>query len=140
MKYRCSLVLQVAIVGLVMSVSPLARAYTINTTEVGKRIRWSTEMVGLQLDPEFEAFLGDGESYAAIAMAFDAWRGLPRVPDMYIQPGTPESSGHHEGRQTNGVYVKKDWPYEAAKLAVCCSMNACARRKLRTEERLNGVV
>jgi hypothetical protein len=118
MKYRSQLVLQAVLVGLVMALSQSARAYTINTTEVGKRIRWSVQDVALQLDPEYELFLGDGEAYAAIAMAFDAWRGLPRVPDMRIQAGTPERSGHHDGRMTNGVYLMRDWPYEASKLAV----------------------
>ncbi|HET8932689.1 MAG TPA: matrixin family metalloprotease [Polyangiales bacterium] len=118
MKYRSSLVLQAVLVGLVMTFAQSVRAYTINTTEVGKRIRWSTESVSLQLDPEFEKFLGAGEAYAAIAMAFDAWRGLPRVPDMRILPGAPERLGHHDGHPTNGVYLLKDWPYEASKLAV----------------------
>ncbi|HTU59052.1 MAG TPA: hypothetical protein VMF89_11475, partial [Polyangiales bacterium] len=118
MKYRSSLVSQVVLVGLVMAFSQSAHAYTINTTEVGKRIRWATDNVGLQLDPEFEEFLNPGEAYAAISMAFDAWRGLPRVPDMRIRPGAPESVGHHDGRATNGVYLLKDWPYEASKLAV----------------------
>lgn len=118
MKYRSSLVPQVVLVGLVMAFSQSAHAYTINTTEVGKRIRWATDNVGLQLDSEFESFLNPGEAYAAISMAFDAWRGLPRVPDMRIRPGRPESVGHHDGRMTNGVYLLKDWPYEASKLAV----------------------
>jgi|GEM_PF-2470703 len=118
MKYRSSLVSQVVLVGLVMAFSQPAHAYTINTTEVGKRIRWATDNVGLQLDPEFEEFLNPGEAYAAISMAFDAWRGLPRVPDMRIRPGMPESVGHHDGRATNGVYLLKEWPYEASKLAV----------------------
>ena len=118
MKYRSSLVSQVVLVGLVMAFSQSAHAYTINTTEVGKRIRWATDSVTLQLDPEFENFLNPGEAYAAISMAFDAWRGLPRVPDLRIRPGTPETVGHHDGRMTNGVYLLKDWPYEASKLAV----------------------
>jgi hypothetical protein len=101
-----------------MLFSHSAHAYTINTTEVGKRIRWSVDTVWLQLDPEFEAFLGPGEAYAAIAMAFDAWRGLPRVPDMRIRTGMPVQVGHHDGGPTNGVYLLKDWPYEASKLAV----------------------
>jgi hypothetical protein len=118
MKYRSALVSHVVIVGLVMAFSQSALAYTINTTEVGKRIRWASDNVSLQLDPEFESFLNPGEAYAAISMAFDAWRGLPRVPDMRIRPGTPERVGHHDGRATNGVYLLKDWPYEASKLAV----------------------
>src|SRR5262249_30419512 len=67
---------------------------------------------------EFERYLGPGESYAALAMGFDAWRGLPRVPDMVIRPGAPTSVGHHDGGPTNAIYLLRDWPYEAAKLAV----------------------
>ena len=95
-----------------------AHAYTINTTEVGKRIRWATDTVSLQMDPEYLGFLKPGQSYAALAMGFDAWRGLPRVPDLVIRPGSPDSLGHHDGHATNGIYLLRDWPYEAAKLAV----------------------
>ncbi|HEX4352521.1 MAG TPA: matrixin family metalloprotease, partial [Polyangiales bacterium] len=93
-------------------------AYTINTTELGKRIRWSTDTVTLQMDPSFESFLDPGQSYASLAMGFEAWKGLPRVPDLVIEPGQPASLGNHAGHPTNGIYLLKDWPYEAAKLAV----------------------
>jgi hypothetical protein len=103
--------------GLAGLVSP-AHAYTINTTEVGKRIRWATDTVSLQMDPEYQRFLQPGQSYSALAMGFDAWRGLPRVPDLVIRPGVPESVGHHDGHSSNAIYLLRDWPYEAAKLAV----------------------
>lgn len=106
------------LVSLLLGVSSSAHAYTINTTEVGKRIRWSTDTVGVQMDSEFENYLGPGEAYAALAMGFEAWRGLPRVPDMMIVPGTPASLGNHDGGPTNGIYLLRDWPYDAAKLAV----------------------
>jgi hypothetical protein len=118
MKYRGSVALHVLFVGLVLGFSGPARAYTINTTEVGKRIRWSVDAVQMQMDPEFEKFLGPGDAYASLAMGFEAWRGLPRVPDLVIRPGTPDSLGHHDGHPTNGIYLLRDWPYEAAKLAV----------------------
>jgi hypothetical protein len=118
MKYRGSPILRAVLAGFVVLLASTAHAYTINTTEVGKRIRWSVDTVPLQLDPEFERFLGPGEAYAALAMGFDAWRGLPRVPDMLIRPGAPETLGHHDGHPTNGIYLLRDWPYEAAKLAV----------------------
>lgn len=106
------------VAGFLCAASSSAHAYTINTTEVGKRIRWSTDTVTLQMDAEFERYLGPGEAYAALAMGFDAWRGLPRVPDMVIRPGTPTSIGHHDGGPTNAIYLLRDWPYESAKLAV----------------------
>lgn len=118
MKYRGSVALPVLLAGLVLGLSAPAHAYTINTTEVGKRIRWSVDSVQMQMDPEFEKFLGPGDGYASLAMGFEAWRGLPRVPDLIIRPGTPETLGHHDGHQTNGIYLLRDWPYEAAKLAV----------------------
>jgi hypothetical protein len=118
MKYRGSVALPVLLAGLVLGFSVPAHAYTINTTEVGKRIRWSLGSVQMQMDPEFERFLGPGDGYAALAMGFEAWRGLPRVPDLIIRPGMPESLGHHDGHASNGIYLLRDWPYEAAKLAV----------------------
>src|SRR5262245_43290744 len=115
MKYLTVVLLfSAALLGLA---SPV-HAYTINTTELGKRIRWATDTVSLQMDPEFETFLGPGEAYASLAIGFDAWRGLPRVPDLVIRPGTPETIGHHDGHPSNGIYLLRDWPYESAKLAV----------------------
>ncbi|HKP64330.1 MAG TPA: matrixin family metalloprotease [Polyangiales bacterium] len=95
-----------------------ARAYTINTTELGKRIRWSVDSVGMQMDEEYEQYLSPGDAFASIEMGFDAWRGLPRVPDLVIRPGHPATLGHHDGHPTNGIYLLRDWPYEKEKLAV----------------------
>jgi hypothetical protein len=117
MKHFLSAV-SVLLVGVLAGVASPVHAYTINTTEAGKRIRWATDTVTLRMDSEFEMFLGPGEAYAALAMGFDAWRGLPRVPDMLLQPGAPASLGNHTGHPTNGIYLLRDWPYEAAKLAV----------------------
>jgi hypothetical protein len=118
MKYSAGLVVPALAAGLMLGVTAPAHAYTINTTEVGKRIRWATDTVGLQMDPEFQTFLGPGDAYASLAMGFDAWRGLPRVPDLNVLPGTPDTLGNHAGHPTNGIYLLRDWPYEAAKLAV----------------------
>jgi len=118
MKCRSSLALLTSIAGCLAFAASAAHAYTINTTETGKRIRWAVGTVRMQVDPEFEAFLGPGEARSALEMSFDAWRGLPRVPDMVIVPGKPVSPGHHDDRETNGTYLLRDWPYEAAKLAV----------------------
>jgi hypothetical protein len=118
MKYPSFAVLSMLVAGMFLGVTSPAHAYTINTTEVGKRIRWSHDTVSLQMDSEFENFLDAGDAYAAFAIGQEAWRGMPRVPDMVIRPGVPESLGHHDGHETNGIYLLRDWPYEAAKLAV----------------------
>jgi hypothetical protein len=118
MKYPSSLVVPATLAVVLLGVSSQAYAYTINTTEVGKRIRWANDSVSLQMDPEFLEFLGPGQAYAALEMGFEAWRGLPRVPDLTIRPGTPDTVGHHDGHPTNGIYLLRNWPYEAAKLAV----------------------
>lgn len=118
MKYRGSLALPFLVAGGLSVVTSAAHAYTINTTEIGKRIRWSVDTVRLRVDPEFENYLGAGKAPAALEMGFEAWRGLPRVPDLVIDPGQPETVGHHDGHQSNGVYLLHDWPYEATKLAV----------------------
>ena len=101
-----------------MNVAGTARAYTINTTELGKRIRWSIDSVSMQMDPEYSKYLEPGDALNAIEMGFEAWRGLPRVPDLVIRPGHPASLGHHDGFPTNGIYLLRDWPYEKEKLAV----------------------
>ena len=104
MKYSALAVL-ICLAGGLTSFATPAQAYTINTTEVGKRIRWATDTVSLQMDSEYQRFLSPGQSYSALAMGFDAWRGLPRVPDLVIRPGLPASVGHHDGHATNGIYL-----------------------------------
>ncbi|HKU43043.1 MAG TPA: matrixin family metalloprotease, partial [Polyangiales bacterium] len=107
-----------SLLGVLAGAQNTAHAYTINTTELGKRIRWSVDSVSMQMDEEYEQYLEPGDAFAAIEMGFDAWRGLPRVPDLVIRAGRPASLGHHDGHPTNGIYLLKDWPYEKEKLAV----------------------
>jgi Matrixin len=107
-----------AVLGCFFGAGSTAHAYTINTTELGKQIRWSVDSVSLQMDSEYEGWLDPGDSFAALEMGFEAWRGLPRVPDLVIRPGRPATVGHHDGRPTNGIYLLRDWPYEKEKLAV----------------------
>jgi hypothetical protein len=118
MKSCTSILTYVALCGLLASAAGTAHAYTINTTELGKRIRWSLDTVGMQMDSEYQQYLSPGDSFAAIEMGFEAWRGLPRVPDLVIRPGLPATLGHHDGHPTNGIYLLRDWPYEKEKLAV----------------------
>ncbi|MDD9968534.1 MAG: matrixin family metalloprotease [Myxococcales bacterium] len=96
-----------------------ALAYTVNTTEDGHAIRWSTDTVALRADQGFLDMLSPGEAYSGLAMAFDAWRGYPGVPDLIINEGEPAEPGHHPNMgPTNTIHLLKDWPYEDEKLAV----------------------
>jgi hypothetical protein len=95
-----------------------ARAYSVNSTDDGDPIRWSVDSVGLRLDPALEAWLPPGDAFAAVSMAFDAWRGLPRVPDLVVKSGAPGKPGYHDGKRSNGVYLMKHWDYAPQKLAV----------------------
>jgi hypothetical protein len=71
------------------------------------------------MEPELEAFMPAGSAFGAVSMGFEAWRGLPRVPDLVLQPGRPEKAGHHGGeRATNGIYLVRDWQGEPDQLAI----------------------
>jgi hypothetical protein len=96
----------------------VAFAYGISTSQSGHHLRWSVDTVAFRMDPELEAVLPEGHIMAATNMAFDAWRGLPRVPDLVLRPGLPVSPGHHEGGPTNGLYLIRDWQGKPDQLAV----------------------
>jgi hypothetical protein len=70
------------------------------------------------MDPGLDEAFPDGHAYAAITMAFDAWRGLPRVPDLMLVSGVPEKPGHHGNQPTNGIYLVQDWQSEPDQLAI----------------------
>ncbi|HMI93570.1 MAG TPA: matrixin family metalloprotease [Polyangiales bacterium] len=76
------------------------------------------DTVAFRMDPELVAVLPDGDIMAATNMAFDAWRGLPRVPDLMLRPGLPETPGHHDDGPTNGLYLIRDWQGKPDQLAV----------------------
>jgi hypothetical protein len=106
----------VAVAGL--SQPAVAFAYGISTSQSGHHLRWDVDTVAFRMDPELEAVLPQGQILAATNMAFDAWRGLPRVPDLMLRPGTPVSPGHHDGGPTNGLYLIRDWQGKPDQLAV----------------------
>ncbi len=88
-------------------------------SESGNPLRWDVDTVAFRMDPELEKWLPEGVAYGAVTMAFDAWRGLPRVPDLVLQPGLPSKAGHHGGeRATNGVYLVRDWKSDPNQLAI----------------------
>ena len=95
-----------------------AQAYSINTTKEGRLIRWSVDAVPTRLDPNFVEFLPNQQAYSALVMAFEAWRGLPGVPDLLVAEGAPTPPGHHGDHATNTVHLVKDWAHEPDKLAI----------------------
>lgn len=103
---------------LAVALPDTAAAYSINTTEKGRHIRWSTEGVSLRVDPALVEALPNGQAMQALVMSTDAWRGFEGVPDLAIVAGEPRSLGHHGDRATNGVYLPKTWSHEPDKLAI----------------------
>jgi hypothetical protein len=101
-----------------LAVPAPAFAYAIVAGENGQQLRWSVDTVPFRLDPALEQLLPEGQILAAAQMAFDAWRGLPRVPDLVLRPGVPASPGHHVGSETNGMYLIRDWTGKPKQLAV----------------------
>jgi len=95
-----------------------AFAYGINVSENGDRLRWGVDTAVFRMEPELIEWLPEGVAHAATSMGFEAWRGLPRVPDLVLQPGTPRRPGHHGDAPTNGVYLVRDWEGEPNQLAV----------------------
>ena len=114
MKYSVVVVFCLA----VLAIPQAASAYGINMSESGNPLRWDRDTIAFRLDPELEAFMDEGEAFSAVTMGFEAWRGLPRVPELVLQPGTPDKPGHHGSRATNGVYLVRDWQGEPDQLAI----------------------
>lgn len=96
-----------------------ALAYGLNRSESGEPLRWATDAVAFRLHPTLEDAMPDGHAYAAVTMAFEAWRGLPRVPDLLLVSGMPEDAGHHHQKgPTNGIYLVREWEGEPDQLAI----------------------
>ena len=59
------------------------------------------------------------ELMADQALASGSPGNNPRVPDMYIQPGVPESIGNHDGRVTgpDGLGSANPWAATATRRA-----------------------
>src|SRR5262245_50133352 len=115
MKY-CCICACLALVG--MANPGTARAYGLNRSESGEPLRWSVDTVGFRLSSGLADAMPNGEAFAATTMAFEAWRGLPRVPDLMLVSGEPAAMGHHEGGPTNGVYLVRDWQSAPDQLAI----------------------
>lgn len=113
MKY--SAVVVVAALGLTPN---LALAYGINMSQKGSPVRWGVDTVAFRMDPSMTEAFPNGDAYTATTMAFDAWRGLPRVPDLVLRPGAPEPRGYRNGGPTNGIYLLREWDMSPEMLAV----------------------
>ena len=115
MKYG---VVVAACVALWVAAAQPARAYTINETEKGQVIRWTTTEVHTRVDASFSDMLVGGAAQAGLVIALDAWRGYEGVPAILMVEGEAATPGYHRGQDSNTVHYLADWPYEAEKLAV----------------------
>lgn len=108
--------------GVLLSLSTLlsnqAKAYSINETERGRRIRWADGAVVFQVDPALAQMLPPGRVQAALQISMDAWRGFDGVPELAISTDLPATLGHHGNHATNGIYLPPVWQHEADKLAI----------------------
>jgi hypothetical protein len=97
---------------LLLTLPSLAHAYSINTTETGRRIRWSRAEVTLHVEPGLLSMLPNDEVVQALHMGVDAWQGLPGTPQLTLSGERPPAPGHHKGGPRNGVYLPPTWEHD----------------------------
>lgn len=115
MKYSIAAV----ILALGLVAPEVAQAYGINKSQSGASVRWGVDTVAFRMDPALVHAFPEGDAVAATAMAFDAWRGLPRVPDLVLRPGSPTKIGYFEDEpDSNGIYWVREWTMNPDMLAV----------------------
>lgn len=105
-------------VSLVTLFSSQAKAYSINETERGRRIRWAEADVQFRVDPAIAEMLPAGRATTALEISMEAWRGFEGVPGLSVSRDLPATLGHHSGHPTNGIYLPPVWEHEADKLAI----------------------
>jgi hypothetical protein len=116
----------------------VVHAYALKQTKAGKRVRWAESTIELRVDPKLEAALGREHVRAALAMASDAWRGLPGVPTISISEEV--APGYRPAERTNGVYWMKPWPYPRDQLAVTVSTYSASGRMIGADVLINADV
>jgi hypothetical protein len=112
-----------------------AHAYLLKTTKTGQRVRWTTGEVTMRVDPKLEALFGSDDVHAALAMAADAWRGLPGVPQIVVSD--EPAPGYRQLERTNGIYVMDPWPFPKEQLAVTVSTYATNGRMIGADILVN---
>jgi len=118
-----------------MATQSTAHAYMLKTTKTGQRVRWSDDAVTMRVDPKLEAMFGKEEVRSALAMATDAWRGLPGVPPIRVSEEA--APGYRQLERTNGIYVMDPWPFPKEQLAVTVSTYATNGRMLGADILVN---
>lgn len=113
-----------------------AHAYMLKTTKTGHRVRWTTPVVTLHVDPKLEAAYGADVVRASLTIATDAWRGLDNVPDVVVseQP----APGYDANTRSNGVYLMRPWPFAREQLAVTVSTYDLDGRMIGVDVLVNG--
>src|SRR5262245_41758271 len=115
-----------------------AHAYTLKTTKTGQLVRWSESVITLRVAPKLEALMGKDQVRGALAMASDAWRGLPGVPQIDLSEEA--APGYTQSKRTNGVYLMNPWPFPKDQLAVTVSTYATNGRMIGADVLINGEV
>jgi predicted Zn-dependent protease len=115
-----------------------AHAFSLKTTKTGQLVRWSESAITLRVDPKLEALMGKQQVRAALAMASDAWRGLPGVPEITVSDEA--APGYTLSKRTNGVYLMEPWPFPKDQLAVTVSTYATNGRMIGADVLINGDV
>lgn len=107
-----------ATIALLSLLPSAASAYTLKSTSSGERVQWRGGAVELVLSREVVAMFPDEDGREALEMASEAWRGLPRVPDLLVaRQLLPAGSGPHATDGINGVYLS-DRPLSGGRLAI----------------------
>lgn len=96
-----------------------AQAYMLKKTKTGEQVRWSSAVVTMYVDEKLDELFGSAKVRSALAMATDAWRGLPGVPDLAI--ASTKAGAYDTDQRHNGIYLVSPWPYEHQQLAVTVS-------------------
>jgi hypothetical protein len=96
-----------------------AHAYVLKTTKTGHSVHWATPVISLSVDEQLVQHFGKDEVHDALTIATEAWRGLPRVPDVVINGRA--APGYQADARTNGVYLMMPWPFAREQLAVTVS-------------------
>ena len=116
-----------------------AKAYSLKTTRAGYHVRWwNQKTIRLRIDPALERAMAGDQARQAAVMAAEAWRGLPGVPDIVIEPGA--APGFEPARRTGGIYLTRQWNRDPRELAVTVSSYTPDGRLMGTDILVNGSV
>ncbi len=128
----------VSVLALVLLCPASANAYSLKTTAAGYHVRWWDQTIRMTIDPALERAMEAGQARQAAVMAAEAWRGLPGVPDIVVEPGA--APGFDPERRTGGIYLVRRWTRDPRELAVTVSSYTPDGKLMGTDILINGSV